>query len=258
MISIEFNYEQDIVVIQANENDIFNQVINKYLQKSKLNSTSIYFLVNGNKVNPEETVESHMTQVNKETKKLNIIVTLIDNKTKLDVIIKSKDIICPKCGEPCKIEFKNFRIKLYACANDHTTDNIKIDDFQKTQNINISNIICGECKIKNMGNSHNNEFYLCLTCGNNICLLCKSKHNLNHNLIKYDEKNYICQCHNEMFVKFCKSCKKNLCFSCLDEHNEHETIFFGDIMPKMGEIKNKLSEMKDIIESFKDTITKIK
>jgi len=57
MIEIEFNYNQHYITVQANWNDKFKDVINKYLQKSLLNPTSIFFLANGKKINPEESVE---------------------------------------------------------------------------------------------------------------------------------------------------------------------------------------------------------
>jgi len=47
MIEIDFNYRQQIIVIQANLNEIFKDIINKYLQKSLLDSNNIFFIANG-------------------------------------------------------------------------------------------------------------------------------------------------------------------------------------------------------------------
>ena len=80
-----------------------------------------------------------MNTVNKETNTIKIIVNLIGEKAE-EVFIKSKDIICPKCQESCKIKIKKGKIKLYDCINKNITDNIKIKDFPDTQKINISNI----------------------------------------------------------------------------------------------------------------------
>ena len=44
MIQIEFNYKQQITSIQADLNDIFQNIINRYFQKSLLNPDSVYFL----------------------------------------------------------------------------------------------------------------------------------------------------------------------------------------------------------------------
>ena len=142
----------------------------------------------------------------------------------------------------------------------HTKYNIKLIDFDNTQNINISKIICNKCPYKNKGNCPNDEFYRCLTCKINLCILCRSNHNNTHNIIKYDEKNYICPIHNENFIKYCIKCNKNICFSC-EEHEKHETLFFGDIKPNIDDKKRILNDMKkniDIINTtIKDMINKL-
>ena len=251
MIEIEFNYNQHYSTIQANLNARFEEVINKYIQKSYLNPSSIYFLANGKRINPKDTVEKQMNDMNKQNKNLKVLVQVIeDGNTKKEVIEKSKDIICPKCLEPCRIKINDFNLELFGCSNNHINDNIKITDFFETQKINISNIICNNCKIKNKGNSPNNEFYTCLNCQTNLCLLCKQNHNSNHNIIRYDQKNYICQEHNENIIKYCIKCNKNICFSCEEDHDKHKTIFLGDLKPNMNEIKNKLLEMKKVIDLF--------
>ena len=133
-----------------------------------------------------------MNPINKEDNKIKVLVNLTNRENEEQVLIKSKDIICLKCYEPCKFKIENYRIKLYDCINNHITDNIKIIDFPTTQNINISNIKCDKCKVKNKGNSYNNEFYKCLNCSSNLCPLCKSNHEKKHYIIEYEQKNYIC------------------------------------------------------------------
>ena len=72
-------------------------------------------------------------------------------------IIKSKNIICPKCHEPCKIKIENYKFKLYDCVNKHITDNIRIKDFQDTQKINKLNIFCEQDNDRNNDNINKNE-----------------------------------------------------------------------------------------------------
>ena len=68
--------------------------------------------------------------------------------------------------------------------------------------IDISKI---KCKMCNMSKNeiHNNTMYICLTCYINLCPLCKLSHDKGHNIINYDDKNYICYNHNESYNKFC-------------------------------------------------------
>ena len=145
---------------------------------------------------PFQTVQLYTKNSNK---KMKVLVQLIEGTTVPLEFVKSKDIICPQCFEPCRIKTENFRIILFGCINNHIT-NIKIKDFFDSQKINITNIICGKCKLKNKADSHNNEFYKCLTCNIDLCLLCKSVHQSEHYIINYEQKNYICNKHNDSLL----------------------------------------------------------
>ena len=151
MVTIEFNYNQMITDIQANLTDLFRDVIDKYYQKSLIPKDSVYFLVNGGIIKLERTIESYMNDINKKEGKMNVLVNMI-YKEKENVIQESKEIICPECKEPCLIKIEDYHIKLYECKNGHIIKGIKIDDYMKTQEVNLSSIICEKCKIKNKGN----------------------------------------------------------------------------------------------------------
>ena len=184
-------------MIQAKQEEPFKTVINKYLQKSSLSPNDVFFITNGRQINPEDKIENQINQMNIRNKKLKILVQLIERTIISQEFANSKEIICPKCQEPCRIKTEDFHISLFGCINNHTT-NLKIKDFYNSQKINISNIKCEKCKIKNKADSHNNEFYKCLTCDMNICLLCKSIHQSNHYIINYEQKNYRCKTHKNM------------------------------------------------------------
>ena len=254
MVTIEFNYNQMITVIQAKLTDLFQDVVNKYYQKTAIPLDTIYFLVNGETIKLERTVESYMNDINKTDCKM---IIFVDNifKEEEKVIKESKDIICPECKEPCRIKIDDYFIKLYDCKNRHNINGIKINDFMKKQEINISSIICEKCKIKNKGNS--NEFYYCITCKMNLCLLCKANHDINHNIIKYDQKNYICLLHNDSYVKYCNDCSNNICFACDMEHQDHKSISLIDLRPDIDKTKKRLIEIKEEIDEFNKQINMI-
>ena len=252
MIKIEFNCNQIITVIQANLDDVFQDPINKFLQKTLTDPTSFVYLVDGRVIKPGETIQNQINELTKKNKIVRVIVTKFDKPNQ--VIIKSKIIICPECNQPCKIKFKDSKILLYDCENNHVSDNIEVSKFDETQKINLSNIICDQCLINNQGLSYNNEFYKCLTCNKNLCLICESKHDNNHIVINSKQKDYKCPKHNDVFFKYCKSCKVNICLLCESEHRDHNTIYFGDIMPKIDELKKSLTEKKKEIDSFKENI----
>ena len=257
MTEIEFIYNQQTTKIQAKSDEPLKDVINKFLQKSLLEEKNVFFIANGKPINSEKTIFSHMNQMNKENNKLKILVQLTEEENdKKQILVKSKDIICPECHEPCIIKTNNYKLSLLGCSKKHKA-NLKIKDFLGTQNINISNIICEKCKVKDKANSPNNEFYKCLTCNKNLCLLCKSVHQSEHYIINYDHLNYICEKHYEQYIGYCINCNKNICFSCEDEHTSHDIKSLNELKPNIDEIKNKLSEMKKEIEIFTNNIKQI-
>ena len=78
----------------------------------------------------------------------------------------------------------------------------------------------------------------------------KSFHDINHDIINYEEKKYICEKHNKDFKKYCNDCKINICKSCLNEHESHYTISYDNIILEKEEIKIELNELKESIEIF--------
>ena len=258
MVEIEFDLNQNKTIIQANMNDKFQVIINKYIDKALLDPNSVYFLANGKQINLEKTIESQMNEMDKKNHQMKILVYMTDmgDKEKQQTIIKSKEIICPICKEPCRIQFENYRIKLYGCINHHISDDIKLIDFPNTQKVNLSQILCDKCKFKNKGNCPEDGFYRCLTCNQNLCLLCRQNHAMNHKVIQYDQKIYFCQKHNESIIKYCNKCNTNICFAC-EDHREHHSIFLGDLKPNLEEKTSLLNEMKSNRDHFNNSIKEI-
>jgi len=184
---------------------------------------------------------------------INILVNSIDEMSNNN-LIKSKYIICPKCKEKARIKINDYKIKLYDCKNGHNIDNILLEEYENTQKIDISKIICNICNINNKSKAYNNEFYICNECKKNICPSCKSRHDKNHDIIKYEQKEYLCENHNEIYIKYCNKCKINICLSCYDEHNNHEIISYEKFNPNIDKIKSDIIKLKDTIDIFKSDI----
>ena len=78
MVEIEFDYNQRITVIQAKLDEPFQNLIDKFLQKSLIQPGSVYFLANGKLVNKQQNkVESFMSDLNKQNKKMQVLVNEI-------------------------------------------------------------------------------------------------------------------------------------------------------------------------------------
>ena len=86
MVQIEFDNNQMITVIQANLQDLFKDVLSKYLGKTKLSPESVVFISNGSIINPNLSVEKQMNNLNKENKTMKVLVNIMkedDTKKKL-------------------------------------------------------------------------------------------------------------------------------------------------------------------------------
>ena len=260
MVEAIFNYKGIDTIIQCNINDKMKEIINRFLIKNgkNENDNNLLFIYDANIINYELTYIQQVNNLDGNRNKMNILVeSNKDNKKEIKEII-SKDIICPECGENIFINIKDFKINLYECKNNHKINSILINKYENNQKIDLSKIICNECNENNKNNTHNNEFYICNTCNKNICPLCKLKHDNNHIIIKYDDKNYICRKHKESFNKFCKECNENICIICENEHNNHDIIDLVKILLNKDELIKGMEELKLIIDKFKNKIEIIK
>jgi len=218
MSEIIFIYNGSEIPIQCSNGEKLKDIMERLSNKINISKENIYGLYNG-KIIDEELKED---QIRKDDNNKKIILIYEYNKnTIFNNVIKSKEVICPKCQENCLIKIKDYKIVLYNCKDNHETI-LPINEYEETQKINISNIKCNKCTIKNKGNTYNNEFYKCLNCNINICPLCKSTHNNEHNIIKYDDKDILCNKHGVTFFGYCNKCKKNICSNCEEEHDNHE------------------------------------
>ena len=148
-------------------------------------------------------------------------------------------------------------IKIYGCKNNHTIENILLNQFEKTQLIDESKIICNFCK-KISKDNFKKEFSFCGTCKRNLCPLCKDSHDKEHIIINYNFKNYTCPEHGDSYNSYCHECKKNICIACEEEHSGHDLKSFGKMLPKKDELKNKINELKININKFIKEFKEIK
>ena len=253
MSKVIFNYEGVDTIVLCEENEKMKEIFKRYGNKRELDINNLYFLYNGNKINIELKLNEIINNYDKERKEVSILVI---NKNNTVVLNKEKKLefpICPKCNENIILEIKDYKINLYDCKYKHNIRNILFKEYENTQNIDISKIICDKCKLANKSNIYNNELYICLDCNINLCPLCKLKHEKEHKIINYDLKNYLCYKHNENYIRYCNECKLNICIRCEKEHINHKTISFGEIIND----DNKINELKENINKLKDEINGI-
>ena len=253
MINVVFNHINSIT-IQANLEEKMINIFTKYANKSSENIEKLFFLYNGNMIEKESTIDQTINEEDRKNNKMIILVNLLDYENEENTFVFSKETICPKCKSNIKMNVKDYKILLYECKNKHRSDNIILENFAETQKIDQSKIICDKCKSKNKSETHNNIFFICLTCKINLCPICCTSHDKTHKKINYDHKNYICEKHNNSFISYCENCLQNTCVICEAEHNSHIVAHFSKILPDKNELKQKINEIRKIIDTFKENI----
>ena len=209
-------------------------------------------IYNGKIINENSILEDIINEDDKKTKIVRFLVREINKTIKK---IKSEDIICPKCQESIFMTIKDYRINLFDCKNKHKINNLLLNEFEKTQIIDLSKIICNICRVETKDNTYNNLFYRCLECGINICPLCKSKHEKSHKIINYDEKDYICIEHNERYKYYCPQCKVNICQNCESKHKNHNISNLN--LYNKNQLLNELNKFEKDIDNLNKNISEI-
>ena len=272
MAEVIFNFNGKKTIIQCTKNEKMESICQRFASKVNESRDTIFFLYGGQSIDTNLNFEEQAQNEDKLRNKMDIIVTNTEEED-LEVYHDSKDIICPECQETCLLNIEDYKINLYGCKNGHKTKNIPLENFEKSQKINYKKIECDACKSNNRTETYNNEFYIC-TCGMKLCPICKSSHDKNfvrknsikksnggtikHKILRYDEKNYRCNIHNEQYISYCKICKENMCMLCQTEkHKMHDNIFLSAIMPKEDDILNEMNNIKKKVDKVKNDIQKI-
>ena len=260
MAKVEFKYGNGITIIQCNENSLMRDICNSFSNKAKLELDKIYFIYSSSNLNKELTFSQCANPIDKQRKEMTVLVYDIDqnNSNVGENFVKSKEVICPTCGGNSQIKINNYNISLFNCKLKHKASNLTLDKFDRSQLVDESKIICDKCKEKNKFSAYNHIFYICSTCNQNLCPLCQKSHLKEHqNIIKYEQKNYICKSHNEIYNSYCEQCKVDLCVFCEGDHETHSVVYYGKILPKKSEIQDNLNNLKESIVKFKIETEKI-
>ena len=221
-----FILDKEKTVIDCSDDDYIDDICNKFIKKININKKEIIFLYKGKKINQNIKKNKYINKEDLKNNIINILCIKIKQISKEKLLYnknKLKEIICPECGEICKIKFDNYKIILYDCKNNHKLQNIEFENFFESQNNGKSKIKCNNCNKIEKSTKHN-EFYNCLKCNKKLCILCKEMHDRDHNTIRYEDINYICNMHNERYISYCNKCKKNICLKCENEHKNENSL----------------------------------
>ena len=257
-MEIDFNYCGSSTIIQCNSQDKMEDIFKRLSTKTEVNLKSTLFLYGGTPLKGDSTIETIMNTQDKNRKKMNILVNeqeIETEESKNPIYIKPMNFVCPTCGENARVNLTEYKI-FSQCKKGHSKGNILLHENKEQQKIDISKIICGDCKEVNKGSSFENSFFRCNKCKINLCPLCKNKHDKTHNIINYDDKDFLCEIHNEKLSSYCDTCEKNICLYC-SEHNEHKIINFKEIIPDLNNETMKIMKLELKINDMKSKIDEI-
>ena len=231
-MKLEFKFNTKKTTIKSNKDVKMKEICQKFCIDSKTSLDKVSFLYNGKvlKNELELTIKEVSNTIDNDRNQMNIIV--VENKIKLEEkskFIKFKNVVCPNCGELGKISIEDYTYVISDCKNSHMPSKISVNTLLDNLYIDISKIVCNECKIEK-SKVEQNDFYRCNLCQKNLCFSCKLRHNKAHKIIKYDEKDFICESHNEKYCSYCINCNKNLCEKCFGEHNKNDILNYANII----------------------------
>ena len=105
---IVFSYNGPNETIECKEVKYMLDIYKRYTMKIQVDLKNLFFLCNGNMINPELQLEEILR---KDEKIVNMIVYKLENDKNNEINLKQfKDIICPTCNEICLINLIDYKI----------------------------------------------------------------------------------------------------------------------------------------------------
>ena len=275
-IKTNFIFNNQKTEFNFNKSDLIQNILSSFATKINRKIEDFNFLYCGEKlVNYESKTLSDLSpkdnMINisvyeKNQKEENSGGKIMPENVSLKV---SEHIICPRCKFMSEIDINNFKVYITNCNNNHSMPGLFMNDFNTTQYIDESRILCQECKKSQKEllistENQSNVLQMC-SCGMSICQSCFPSHkekilNKNHNSIPYQDKDYFCFEHNNIYSAYCQKCKKNICEKCEEIHNNHQIDLYKNILLKdniIQNIKNMNEELISKVQRFNHELNEL-
>ena len=153
---IRFNHFQNEVVIECQRNEPLGEIIKRYGIENKRNIDEFIFLYGKQSIDPKET----FAEVSKEAKEIQVLVfpkNYKENEGQAPKTKRTNYIKSAVSNEPVVIGFTD-DYGLFLDDLKNSPKKIKLEDFERTQNVDISKIKCCKCE-NTMDKTFNQEFY---------------------------------------------------------------------------------------------------
>ena len=257
--NLDFIYQAKTITIPYNGEEKLKEIFQRFVDE--INQTKGQYIIN------EFAFLYEGKKLNDDSKMIKDII--IQNKKNIIVKRKLRIIKCPQCiCNDSIINLNDYHISFYDCKYDHKNRIYLLNEYDKSQEVDFSQISCSKSGCEaTMSNDNNDDFYKCLTCTKKIgntqyfCSkhISKEEHKT-HKKVRYDDKNYYCEKHFSNFIKYCFICKENLCKDCDHQvkNKNHQIISYESLAPNIDDIKKDLELIKEKMNELEIFINDIK
>ena len=254
-VNLFFCYEGNLKTIEYTNQEIKSSILKKFADNFGSEVNDYNFYINNEKIIDDSSI---LKFINNNTPGTPIIIMV---KRALKIIK------CPGCVcNDCIMDIKDSKITFYGCEKDHKNE-IVFDDYDMSQNVQLSNIKCDNPLCQNNQQICWGNFYKCLNCtneANNVskyyCYDCKDTHNINHtkSVVKHNIKDFYCGKSNHFhpFSKYCNTCKEDICDKC--SHKNHKVVNYESLTPNLTYINKNLNLIADRIGKLRNIVNNIK
>ena len=139
---IEFHVDGQQINVPCQENEAIYEIFPRCETKlqRKIDMRFVNFIYNGNVAKNNIPLAQ---VINEDDRKRNVLSILV-NKNDFDEITHNS-ITCPKCFCEAEMSWEGYKAKL-KCPNGHFFNNLSVREFEKTQELELSKIVCDICK----------------------------------------------------------------------------------------------------------------
>lgn len=149
-----FIYGETKIEMSCYQNDFIRDICLRFQQKNNLKDEDIIYVSNSIIIDIRSNIKFINLAPSSDILEINVYINYQyqipqnqanennENQIKENSIQElSKSITCPKCHEESQIKIKDYQITLYGCKNNHSVENILLNEYEQTQipNNNISN-----------------------------------------------------------------------------------------------------------------------
>ena len=248
-IQLKYHFGQYDITLRCKGNESIKNIYRQYMSKINPFRKEVKLLYKGKEINADLTIDNTITNEDRERQTMDIFLKEICDIDK----IKIKEILCPTCDDNICIDISNYKISFKDCKNRHDHNKVLINRFMDTQK--KSDLRCDICHTTSEPEYTLN---ICVKCKKILCSKCCKNHDISHQMVNYNKRNYVCLVHNNAtFQKFCITCKKNCCPNC-NEHINHIVKNFKDILvPTEEETFKEYNDLRKNINKLAERIQAI-